>query len=60
MPLIPVNPSKALKHSGGRSRDPVDDADIDVEVIPYQTTEAKTVGRAKTTGRTVIMNRKGP
>lgn len=57
--LIPVNPSKALLRSGPRGPRKVD-KDVHLEVVPARNPVTPKVGRAKTTGRTVIHNRKGP
>lgn len=57
--LIPVNPSKSLVRSAPPTVRP-DDDDVTVEVVPPVNAEARQVGRAKVSGRSVIMNRKGP
>jgi hypothetical protein len=57
--LIPVNPSRALKRSGKRASDE-EQSDVHVEVISASGNQEKKVGRAKATGRTEAINRKGP
>jgi hypothetical protein len=55
--LIPVNPSKNLAKASKPERD---EGDVHLEVIPWRVQGEKKVGRARVTGRTVILNRKGP
>jgi hypothetical protein len=57
--LIPVKPSRALLRSGPQGPRKVD-KDVHVEVFPRRRPEQKKVGQAKTSGRTQIINRRGP
>ncbi len=57
--LIPVKPSKALQRAR-RTNETSPHPDLQLEVIPFRNPEDVKVGRAKVTGRTVILNRKGP
>ena len=57
--LIPVKPSKAL-HRAKRHQAEEGDGDVEVEVVASDTPEVEQVGRAKSSGRTAIFNRKGP
>lgn len=55
--LIPVNPSRHLVKS---SKATGVDKDVHLEVIPYRDQPEPKVGQARVSGRTVIINRKGP
>jgi hypothetical protein len=57
--LIPVNPSRALVRASKRKAQRAD-RDVHLEVIPPRDGQVAKVGRAKVTGRTEAINRRGP
>jgi hypothetical protein len=57
--LRPVAPARSLVRPARRTSGK-DEADVHVEIIPPRGAPAPKVGRAKVTGRTIIINRKGP